>query len=143
MAGYFKKRRTRQGPNKNEQKVLRAKSEELRAKSGGVVGARFPAVKQLRVQLEFLDARQQVLDEKTLDLGPSDATAFMAPCPGRCGRGSFDFSSRIAEAVDRRLPAAELSEACREPLFAGSPEACGCQARCRVEIEYRPSAAGG
>jgi len=137
MAGYFKKRRVA-GPSKNEEKVLRGQSEERQARMAGTLSSRFPTVKRLRVDLKFLDARQQPLDEKHLDLKPGDAAIFTVPCPGRCGRGSFDFSKKAAETVEARLPASDSSAKCQEPLYAGSAEVCGWEARCRMEIEYLP-----
>ena len=104
MPGYYKKRRGHQGPNKNEQKVMRARSAENRSLHAGVLGAKFPTIKQLRVRLVFMDTHQGILDDKSLSLGPSDIPSFTVPCPGRCGRGSFDFSERIAETTSARLP---------------------------------------
>lgn len=136
MAGYFKRRRGSQGPSKNEEKVLRAKKEESRARMAGTISSRFPAVRSLRVHLTFLDARQQALDEKRWDLRPSDAAIFTVACPGRCGRGSFDFGEKIAEAVDGRQAVSDSAVKCPESLFGGSPEACGWEVRCRLEIDY-------
>lgn len=139
MPGYFKKRRHAQGPNKNEEKVLRAQSEENRARMAGTLSARFPSVKSLRVHLTFLDARQQVLEEKDMELGRSDAAIFVIPCPGRCGQGSFDFTKKLAENIEGRLDVSESGAKCAEPLYAGSAEACGCEIRCRVKIDYLPA----
>lgn len=140
MAGYFKKRRGSQGPNKNEQKVARARSAENQARLGGMVREKFPRVRRLRISLTFLDARQEVLDEKALVFGPSEAATFTVACPGRCGIGSFDFGGKIADAVGAGLPVSEGSAKCPEALYAGAAEACGCEVRCRMEIDYFPAA---
>ena len=138
MAGNFKKRRGPQGPNKNEQKVLRAQNEERQARMAGTISSQFPAVKSLRVHLTFLDGRQQVLDTKNLDLKPSDAAIFTIACPGRCGQGSFDFRAKIAEMLGARLAVSDSGAKCQETLYPGAAQVCGWEVRCRMEIEYFP-----
>ena len=138
MARYFKKRRKNSGPNKNEEKVQRAADAHNRESSGGVLGARFPFVKHLKIALQFFSAQQQLLDEKVIALKPNDPYRFDAPCPGRCGSGHFDFSEAVANAVNRRRPLTESGGTCPEPLFAGSNQTCGCQAKCRIELDFLP-----
>ena len=136
MAGYFKKRRKNQGPNKNEEKVQRG----VDAQSGGGtnLSSRFPTVKRLKITLQFFTAQQLLLDEKVLELGPTDSCRFDAACPGRCGTGRFDFTEAVSNAVQRRQPVAESGALCQMPLFAGSKETCGCQVKCRMELEFLP-----
>jgi len=138
MARYFKKRRKNSGPNKNEEKVQRAADARNRESSGGALGVRFPFVKRLKVTLQFFTAQQQLLDEKVLDLKASDPYRFDVACPGRCGTGNFDFSEAVANAVAKRQTLAESGASCRDPLFAGSSETCGCQVKCRMELEHLP-----
>ena len=137
MPNYFKKRRA-QGPSKNEQKVMRAKDAENQARSAGILGEKFPSVRQLNIRLVFTDSKQHVIDEKTLSFGPSEACLFTIPCPGRCGAGSFNFAGKVQDTVLAALAVSEASGKCSEPLYAGSPEACGCQAKCQLEIDYFP-----
>lgn len=139
MAGFFKKRKVAHGPNKNEQKVMRGRRAEDEARQAGVLGARFPFLKNLRIHLVFLDANQRMIDEKRLALRSTDAAIFSVSCPGRCGQGTFDFSGKVAEAVDRRLPVSECGAKCGEPLYAGSAETCGLQIKCRLELDYLPA----
>ena len=141
MARYFKKRRKNQGPNKNEEKVQRAADARSRETSGGALGTRYPSVQRIKITLCFLTAQQQLLEEKVMDLKSSDACRFDIPCPGRCGTGRFDFSAAFANAVARRQTTAESGAPCREPVFAGSSETCGCQVSCRMEIDYAPERA--
>ncbi|MFA6002815.1 MAG: hypothetical protein WC881_01975 [Elusimicrobiota bacterium] len=141
MATFYRKRRKNQGPNKNEEKVQRAADARNRDNSSGSLGTRFPTVKKLKIQLQFLSAQSQVLDEKTLDLGPSDNCKFDVPCPGRCGAGVFDLYTAVLQAVRNRQPLAENSAPCAEPSYPGSREACGCKVTCRMELEYNPEAA--
>ncbi len=136
MAGHFKKRRGASGPNKNEEKVQRGKSDEVR--TFGMLGARYPFVKHLKIDLTFLDMLGNPLDTKHMSLGPTDAANFKVACPGRCGRGSFEFGVKIADSVAARLPVVEASGKCSEPMYPGSAEACGCQAKCRLEFDYVP-----
>ncbi|HAM36088.1 MAG TPA: hypothetical protein DEB40_11655 [Elusimicrobia bacterium] len=139
MARFFKKKRRNAGPNKNEEKVQRAADARDRENSGDTLGENFPNVKRLKIQLQFLTVQGQVLEEKTLELNPGDTCSFQASCPGRCGTGSFDFSEAVTNVVNRRQPLAESSAPCKEPIFAGSNEICGCQLKCRMECEYLPA----
>jgi len=138
MARYFKKRRKNSGPNKNEEKVQRAADAQSRESSGGVLGARFPFVKHLKITLQFFTAQQQLLDEKVMDIKANDPYRFDAGCPGRCGNGHFDFSEAVANAVNRRRPLTESGGTCAQPLFAGSTQTCGCVAKCRIELDFLP-----
>ncbi|MBI4387071.1 MAG: hypothetical protein HY551_06790 [Elusimicrobia bacterium] len=140
MPGYYKKRKGPQGPNKNEQKVIRARKAEFEARSTSVLGSKFPSVKHLRIHLTFLD-HQRVLNEQSLSITPSEAAVFSVSCPGRCGQGAFDFTKKITETVDASLPLSESSAKCMEPFYADSPDTCGCEIKCRMEIEYFPVAA--
>ena len=138
MAGYRKKRRGPQGPNKNEKKVMRSRDAEKQAIIAGSLKERFPFIKHLNIHLVIRGAQQQLLDEKSLSLGPGDPCLFSVPCPGRCGNGSFDFSGKVEETVKALLPASESSAKCAKPLFAGASEVCGCEIKCRMELDYFP-----
>ena len=141
MAGYFKKRKGPQGPNKNEEKVLRAQKAESQARLTQALGARFPSLKRLKIQLTLLDHRQNVLEEKTLNLGPLDRPVFTQDCPGRCGHGVFDFGAKMAALAAAATPLYEGAVKCQEPLYAGASETCGCELRCRAELEFAPAEA--
>lgn len=141
MATFYRKRRKNQGPNKNEEKVQRAADARNRDSSSGFLGTRFPTLKKLTMKLQFLSAQSQILEEKTLNLGPADTCKFDAPCPGRCGAGVFDLYPAVLQAVRSRQPVAESSIPCPEPSYPGSREACGCKVTCRMELEYLPEAA--
>ena len=135
---YYKKRRAHQGPNKNEEKVLRAQQAESQARRAGVLGAKFPFVKSLKMTMTFLDARQNPLDEKSVSLQPNSVAIFSASCPGRCGKGNFDLTAALDQAVTARQPNAEFSLKCPEPLYAGASEACAVELRVRLELDYLP-----
>lgn len=114
----------------------------MRARDAGnqaVLGARFPSIKRLKLHLVFLDARQNVIDEKTLMLGPSDAAVFTVSCPGRCGKGTFNFAGKLEEAAGAGLAFCEASAKCPESLYASSIESCGCEIKCRMDIDYFPA----
>ncbi len=138
MAGYFKKRRKSQGANKNEEKVQRAADARSRESSGATLQARYPSVRQLAFTLRFLTPQQQLLEEKALTLQANDACRWDASCPGRCGVGRFDFSEAVSRAIGQRQAVAEGSVSCREPLYAGAKDTCGCQAQYKIEVDYLP-----
>ena len=120
---------------------MRAKIAENQARL--ILSSRFPSIKQLRIHYVFLDARQRTLNEETVTLGPCDPAAFTLPCPGRCGKGSFDFTDKLKETAGAGLAFSEASAKCPESLYASSLEACGCEIKCRMDIEYFPGAVIG
>ncbi|MEK7656404.1 MAG: hypothetical protein AAB412_01480 [Elusimicrobiota bacterium] len=140
MAQFFKKRRGPQGPNKNEQKVRRGQEAADRARRNGALSQHHPSVERLSVQLNFLGAQNQPIDQQTRVFGPSDVCDFSVPCPGRCGTGAFDLAAKIQAVVETRQALSESSGLCKVPLFAGSPDACGLQLKCRIEVRYFPQA---
>lgn len=141
MAFYGKRRRA-PGPSKNEQKVQRAEEEARRARSIGSIAQRFPEVQRLAVKLQFLSPQGQVLAEEVRELRPADPVNLSAPCPGRCGVGKFDLAAKIESVVTARQNLAEASGVCQEPLYAGSPDSCGCKLNCRIEVTYLPAPSG-
>ncbi len=133
MARFFKKRRADAGPSKNELKARRG-----RDTGGPSLAARYPSVQKLEVRLEFLGAQAQVLEQESRAFGPGDECRFTAACPGRCGAGRFDLAAKIDAVVAARQTASESRGLCQEPLYAGSPENCGCELRCSIQAEYIP-----
>ena len=141
MPGPYRKKKRVTGPSKNEEKVMRARNTENQKRLAANLGSRFPAVKRLKLDLAFLDARGNELDKRSFSLGPASATEFSQPCPGRCGRGSFDLGTKIAESVLAKLPLSEASIKCAETLYAGAAETCGVVVKYRLELEYTPAEA--
>lgn len=139
MPGYFKKRRRpRAGPNKNEEKVLRRKELEGRERAAGTLQERYPSVERLSIQLVFLSPQHQTLEQDTRVFGQSDPCDFQVSCPGRCGVGSFNLEAKINKVVTDRQTTSESSGKCQEPLYGGSSDLCGCELRCKMEIDYLP-----
>jgi hypothetical protein len=139
MPQFFKprRRRTKPGPNKNEQKVMRGQESERQARSAGLLRDRFPAAERLQVHLDFFTPQQQLLDQQTRTFSASDVCDFQVPCPGRCGgRGSFDLAGKIKTVIDSRQPRAEGTGVCREQLFAGSADVCGFRLHCKIDVDY-------
>lgn len=135
---YNKKKRKNSGPNKNEEKVQRGKDAERLGASSNSLGARFPGVEKLVVTLQFMSSREADLGTETRSFTPQDPCRFEAACPGPCGVGEFNLASKIESVIAARLPSAEASGQCEEPLFAGSKELCGCRLNCRLTVSYRP-----
>jgi hypothetical protein len=134
MASFFKPRRRKpSGPNKNQKKVMRGEA----ASHQGLLKDRFPAVERLEVELEFMTPRQELIDQEVRELGPDDPLDVSAPCPGRCGRGSFDVAAKVRSIIEARETQGEATGVCREILFPGSPEACEVRLRCRIRADYR------
>lgn len=140
MADYYKKRRIA-GPSKNEQKVQREREQESRLRSAGTLGTRFPSVDHLKVSLEFRGAQQQVLGSEIRDFRPGDPCNFSAACPGQCGVGKFNLEGKIEKVIEGREVRAEGTGKCQEPLYAGAASVCGCELKCKIEINYAPEPA--
>lgn len=140
MAGHFRKRRRFPGPAKNTLKVERGREEELRSRRAGSLGERFPAVERLVVTLEFLTPQQHILGQETRTFLPADILDFSAPCPGKCGTGSFDLAAKIEDVVAARGSDVRTGGVCRVRLYAGLPDECGCEFKSRLQVSYLPEA---
>ncbi|MBI4425050.1 MAG: hypothetical protein HY554_15060 [Elusimicrobia bacterium] len=142
MARFFKKRRPKGGPSKNEEKVTRSREAAARERSMSRLADRFPQVERLSVQLDLVSPQNHPLAERqTRVFRPEDACDFSVPCPGRCGHGSFDLAAKLESVVETRQPLSESSGTCQEPLYAGSPDVCGVRLNCRIEVAYAPEPA--
>jgi hypothetical protein len=139
MAGYFKKRRRAPaGPNKNERKVMRRVENEGRDRVAGTLRNHYPSAQKLSIRLLFLSPQHQTLGEETRAFEPDDSCDFALSCPGRCGVGSFNLQAKVDSVVTNRQAVSESSGKCQEPLYGGSPEICGCELRCKMEVVYLP-----
>jgi len=139
MAQFYKpKRRKAPGPSKNEMKVRRGMEADQMTRSAGVMKDRFPAVQKLSIQLDFLTPQGHLMDQQTRVFTPADACDFAVPCPGRCGRGSFDLAAKVRVVLESRQGRSDSSGTCAETLYPGSKEICGSQLRCRMEAAYTP-----
>jgi len=132
---FFHKKKRKAGPSKNEEKVRRARDAEAVTQAAGTLSTRFPGMRALKLRLTFKGAQGQLLQEEDIALKPGDAFQISADCPGRCGSGSFDFVSVVADALGRGQDAGTAELACAETLYGGSPNPCGCLARCEFTAE--------
>ena len=139
MAGYFKKRKGPSGPNKNEQKVMRSREQQSRGRS--TLSSRFSTVRKITVKLDFLSPQQHVLGQEARTFGSDDACDFTVSCPGQCGVGAFNLAAKVEQLVTVRQAACDTGGKCQEPLYAGAASVCGCELKCRIEVEYLPEAA--
>ena len=140
MPPFFKKRRRgNPGPSKNEKKLMRAENASREANALGAIQERFPHVQSVTLQLDFMTPEQQILDQEVRELAASDPCDFTAACPGRCGGvATFDFSAKVTSILQSRQPAGQANGTCQQPLYAGSPDVCGLQLRCKIEADYLP-----
>ena len=81
MAFYRKKRR-KAGPSKNDEKVRRAQTAEDNERAAGTLSTRFPSVRSLRVKVSIATPQGVVLEESEETYAPNDAFFLEADCPG-------------------------------------------------------------
>jgi hypothetical protein len=139
MPGFYRKKRRKAGPNKNQEKVQRGREAEAEAHAAGTLATRFPGVRGLKIRLTVTSPQGVVLDETEDLIGPNDPFIIEADCPGRCGSGSFDFAETVAQALTKLEEHGAAEIACPEHLYGGGPEACGSVAKCEFEAEFAPS----
>src|SRR3954468_2637166 len=84
MAFYRKKRR-KAGPSKNDEKVRRAQTAEDNERAAGTLSTRFPSLRSLRVKVAIATPQGVVLEESEETYGPNDPFFLEADCPGSCG----------------------------------------------------------
>jgi hypothetical protein len=130
---FFKKRRGKSGPSKNEQKIMRGQQAEQEAQAAGTLSSRFPNVKRLDAQLTFLDeGRPLDYQEKRFDAGTP--AIFKVDCPGMCGRGVFDYTPFVNSAAQSAQPLLENKLTCPEMQSNATP--CGCELKIRLQLAY-------
>ena len=134
----FRKRRTNAGPNKNEEKIRRSLEAESRARQAGLLRDRFPGVAGLTLNLTSTNPQSGLADSEVRAIAPDGVCELTVPCPGRCGRGTFDLGEMVKAAVEARNPSAEASAVCQEPYVPGLPDICGVKLACRLEARYIP-----
>jgi hypothetical protein len=139
MPGFYRKKRRKAGPNKNQEKVQRGRDADAEAHAAGTLATRFPAVRGVKVKITVTSPQGVVLDETEDLIGPNDAFQIGADCPGRCGSGSFDFAELVAASLTKLEEQGSFDIACAEQLYGGGPEACGSVAKCEFEAEFAPS----
>ena len=139
MAFYRKKRR-KAGPSKNDEKVRRAQTAEDNERAAGTLSSRFPAVRALRVKVAIATSQGVVLEESEESFAPNDPLILEADCPGSCGSGSYDFAVLISAALERREERGSAQIVCAEASYSGAAGAqCGCLAKCDFTADVAPS----
>lgn len=139
MAFYRKKRR-KAGPSKNDEKVRRAQTAEDNERAAGTLSTRFPTLRALRVKVSIATPQGVVLEESEETFGPNDPLILEADCPGSCGSGSYDFGALIAQSLENLQERGSAQVICAEPSYSGAAGAtCGCIAKCEFTAEVVPS----
>jgi len=139
MAFYRKKRR-KVGPSKNDQKVRRAQTAEDNERAAGTLSTRFPSVRSLKVKVSIATPQGVVLEESEETYGPNDPFFLEADCPGSCGSGAYDFAGLIGQSLEGLQERGSAQIICAEPSYSGAAGAtCGCIAKCEFTAEVIPS----
>lgn len=128
---FFKKKKRKPGPSKNEEKLRRARDARAEEQAAGTLAERFPSVRSVMVKLSVSTPQGVVLAESSETYGPDDYFQFEADCPGSCGSGKFDFSAVLADALQNGRASGTAQLVCAEQSYGGGPGGtCGCVARC-------------
>lgn len=139
MPGFYRKKKRKVGPSKNEEKVQRGREAEAEAHAAGTLATRFPGVRGVKIRIIITSPQGVVLDETDDLIGPNDPFIIEADCPGRCGSGNYDFAEHVAQSLTKLEEHGAAEASCAEPLYGGGPENCGCLAKCEFEAEFAPS----
>lgn len=139
MAFYRKKRR-KAGPSKNDEKVRRAQNASDQERAAGTLSTRFPTLRALKVKVSIATPQGVVLEESEETYGPNDPFFLEADCPGSCGSGSYDFAVLISQSLESMQERGSSQIICAEPSYSGAAGAtCGCIAKCEFTAETAPS----
>ncbi len=134
MADFYRKKKRKVGPSKNDEKLQRAQDAAAGERAAGTLVMNFPGVTGLKASLSVKGAQGQILEERVLNIGANDPFMIVTDCPGACGSGKFDFADFVAEALstDRLTGRADLP--CGMPSYGGGGGAtCACVASCVFE----------
>jgi hypothetical protein len=139
MAFYRKKRR-KAGPSKNDEKVRRAQTAEDNERAAGTLSSRFASVRSLRVKVSIATPQGVVLEESEETYGPNDPFFLEADCPGSCGSGAYDFAVLIAQSLENLQERGSAQIICAETSYSGAAgSVCGCIAKCEFTAEIAAS----
>lgn len=136
MADFYRKRKVKPGPSKNEQKVMRSRESEAANRSTPTLKSLYPPVDRLTIHLEFRSPQKAPLGNETRVFNANDPCRFTAPCPGTCGVGSFNLAAKIGKVVETAAAASEGTGVCQEQ--GGAAGVCGCELKVRMEVVYAP-----
>ena len=136
----FKNRRPVKALNKNQARLMKRAAEERQANSAGNLAERYPSVKQLDIQMEFVSREGDILGSSRRTIQPHQLINFMADCPGRCGNGRMDMGGVITQMITNRQASRDTKGLCREILLAGSTDTCNCELTAKITIQYEPLA---
>ncbi len=132
----IKKRRPQKSINKNFEKQMRREHQERQMRDAGSLNTRFPSVKRLSIQMEFISAEGHTLSSDRRDFEGNDMLDFSAPCQGRCGNGQMDVAGSVSQTIENHQRSRAIEGICREIIFAGSADTCNCKLRCELAVEY-------
>ena len=135
MAFYRKKKR-KAGPSKNDEKVRRAQTAEDNERAAGTLSTRYPSIRNLRVKVSIATPQGVVLEESEEVYGPNDAFVLEADCPGSCGSGHYDFAVLVTASLDAAQTRGSSQTVCQQASYSGAAGAtCGCIAKCEFTAE--------
>lgn len=133
MAEFYRKKKRKVGPSKNDEKLQRAQNAEDSARAAGTLAANFPGVAALKATISVKGAQGQILDEKSIALKAGDAFQIAADCPGACGSGHFDFAPMVADVLSGQARSGRIELPCGMPSYSGGGGTCACVATCVFE----------
>lgn len=133
MADFYRKKKRKVGPSKNDEKLQRAQDAADSARAAGTLVANFPGLSGLKATITVKGAQGQLLDEKTISLKAGDSFQVAADCPGACGSGRFDFAPLLADTLSQGGKSGRAELACGMPSYSGGGGTCACVATCAFE----------
>lgn len=130
----YRKRRIQPSINKNAEKVHRRES---LASSGVGVGSLHPLLDRLSIQYNFYDAKGNFLDQREQSCSASDPVNLQVDCLGPCGNGKINLEGKFRDMLQKQETVSEGRAKCAQTLYADSPDTCGYELRCHIEIVYK------
>ena len=131
---FYRKKKRKVGPSKNEEKVRRGQAAEAEESAAGTLSSRVPGARSLKLKIAIVSPQGVVLEEEDMTLGAGDPFVIGADCAGACGSGSFDFGPLVADALSNGRKSGTAEIACPESGY-GAGTACGCVAKLSYSAE--------
>lgn len=129
---FFKKKRGRPGPSKNEQKVRRSAEVERQERASGTLASRYPGLKQLTIEADFFSPLGTPLEHRSTKIKPQDIFNVALACPGQCGRAHFLLDAAVEEMTASGKQSTQGVLICEEPLYTGPGAICSCKVQYTV-----------
>jgi len=132
----YRRQRNKQGPNKNQLKVIRNEQEAQQKASAGTLRERFPQVRQVELDLRMETSNGAILEEVKRTIGPDETLLLDVPCQGGCGNGLFLLREAVENLLQTQQENRDGMAICQAVSYSDPKLPCGTKLYYRIRVSY-------